>query len=121
MLKEHTYRLFSNKKFDQAEVYFSHYQSTKERIKGKKLVFAVQDTSYLDFDSHLKTKGLGSISKAYTKHKMVLMLHSTLILLIEGQGYLLSNVGLVLCVKKPPKKKGANIHPLLRIKKVING
>lgn len=65
-----TYRLFSNKKFDPAEMY--SYQSTKERIKGKKLVFAVQDTSYLDFDS--KTKGLGSISKAYTK----------LILLIGG-------------------------------------
>lgn len=78
------YRLFSNKKFDPAEVYSSHYQSTQERIKGKKFVFAVQDTSYLDFDSHLKTKGLGSISKAYTKHKMGLMLHSTLMLSIEG-------------------------------------
>ena len=78
------YRLFSNKKFDPAEVYSSHYESTQERIKRRKLVFAVQDTSYLDFDSHLKTRGLGSISKAYTKHKMGLMLHSTIMLSVEG-------------------------------------
>ncbi|WP_264338753.1 hypothetical protein [Wolbachia endosymbiont (group A) of Cheilosia soror] len=34
------------------------------------------ESSYLDFDSHIKTKRLGSISKAYTKHKMGLLLHS---------------------------------------------
>lgn len=78
------YRLFSNEKFNPEGIYSSHYKETQERIRGKKLVFSVQDTTYLDFDSRLKTKGLGSISKAYTKHKMGLMLHSALIVSEEG-------------------------------------
>lgn len=78
------YRLFSNKKFKPEEIYSSHYKETRERIKGNKYVFSVQDTSNLDFDSHIKTKGLGSISKAYTKHKMGLMVHTALILTMEG-------------------------------------
>ncbi len=57
------YRLFSNKKFDPAEVYSSHYQSTKERIKGKKLIFAIQDTSYLDFIPTLRLRGLVASQK----------------------------------------------------------
>ncbi|MCM1001617.1 MAG: IS4 family transposase, partial [Wolbachia endosymbiont of Melophagus ovinus] len=78
------YRLFSNEKLKDKEIYSSHYKETMERIKGNQFVFSVQDTSYLDFDSHIKTKGLGSISKAYTKHKMGLMLHSALILSKDG-------------------------------------
>ncbi len=79
-----TYRLLSNKKFNPEEIYSSHYKETGERIKGNKYVCSVQDTSNLDFDSHIKTKGLGSISKAYTKHKMGLMVHTALMLTMEG-------------------------------------
>lgn len=42
------------------------------------------NSGYLDFDTHIKIQGLGSISKAYTKHKKGLILHSTLILSQEG-------------------------------------
>lgn len=38
------YRLFSNDKIDPSEIYSSHYKETGERIKGNKVVFAVQDT-----------------------------------------------------------------------------
>ncbi|WP_425384012.1 IS4 family transposase [Wolbachia endosymbiont (group B) of Eupithecia inturbata] len=78
------YRLFSNEKLEAKEIYSSHYKETIERIKGDEIVFSVQDTSYLDFDSHIKTKGLGSISKAYTKHKKGLLLHSALIVNKDG-------------------------------------
>ncbi len=78
------YRLFSNKKFDPAGIYYSHYKETQERIKGNEFVFSVQDTTYLDFDSHIKTKGLGSVSKSYTKHKMGLIVHSALMFTMEG-------------------------------------
>ncbi len=78
------YRLFGNSKLDAKEIYSSHYKETRERIKGEGFVFAVQDTTYLDFDTHIKIQGLGSISKAYTKHKKGLILHSTLILSQEG-------------------------------------
>lgn len=62
----------------------SHYKETQERIKGNEFVFSVQDTTYLDFDSHIKTKGLGSVSKSYTKHKMGLIMHSALMFTMEG-------------------------------------
>lgn len=78
------YRLLSNKKLDAKEIYFSHYKETGTRIKGNEVVFSIQDTTYLDFDSHVKTQGLGSISKAYTKHKKGLILHSTLMVSMEG-------------------------------------
>ncbi|WP_353280589.1 hypothetical protein [Wolbachia endosymbiont (group B) of Cyclophora punctaria] len=78
-----------------------------ERMKGNQFVFSVQDTSYLDFDSHIKTKRLGSISKAYTKHKMGLLLHSALIVSKDGLplGLSLNNVGHVLLGKKKRHKK----------------
>ena len=78
------YRLFSNDKFDIDEVYSSHHAETQNRIQGKDLVFAIQDTTYLDYDTHIKTKELGSISKAYTKHKQGLIMHSTIIVTQEG-------------------------------------
>ncbi len=55
------YRLFSNEKLKDKEIYSSNYKETKERIKGNQLVFSIQDTSYLDFDSQIKTKRLGSV------------------------------------------------------------
>ncbi len=78
------YRLLSNKRLDVKEIYCSHYKETGKRVEGHKFVFSIQDTTYLDFDTHIKTQGLGSISKAYTKHKKGLILHSTLIVSMEG-------------------------------------
>ena len=78
------YRLFSNEKVEVSKIYLSHYKQTYNRIKGNNFIFAVQDTSYLDYDSHRKTKDLGSISKAYSKHKMGLIVHSTLAVTVDG-------------------------------------
>ncbi|HYX37262.1 MAG TPA: IS4 family transposase [Oligoflexus sp.] len=78
------YRLFANKKVVTDEILASHQIETAKRMSSHNILFAVQDTSYLDFDSHTKTKGLGSISKAYKKHKKGLMLHSSLILSSDG-------------------------------------
>ena len=78
------YRLFSNAKFNIDEVYSSHRKETRNRIKDKDMVFAIQDTTYLDYESHIKTKELGSISKNYTKHKQGLIMHSTLIVTSKG-------------------------------------
>ena len=59
-------------------------RKTRNRIKDKDMVFAIQDTTYLDYDSHIKTQELGSISKNYTKHKQGLIMHSTLIVTRKG-------------------------------------
>lgn len=96
------YRLFDNEKFVAKEVYSSHHKETAERIKGNKLVFSVQDTSYLDFDSHIKTQGLGSIAKNYTKHKKGLILHSALVVSEKGLPLGLSSQQ---CWARPARKE----------------
>ena len=66
------YRLFSNEKFNIDEVYSSHHKETRNRIKDKDMVFAIQDTTYLDYDSHIKTKELGSIPRIIQNTNSVL-------------------------------------------------
>ncbi|MBK8201305.1 MAG: transposase [Bdellovibrionales bacterium] len=61
------YRFFGNEKVSAEEIISSHQVETIGRMRGHNLLFSIQDTSYLDFDSHEKTEGLGSISKAYKK------------------------------------------------------
>lgn len=78
------YRLLSHQKVQSNEIYTSHHQETSKRIQGKRLIFAAQDTTALDFDTHVKTQGLGSISKAYGKHNKGLLVHSTLLITQEG-------------------------------------
>jgi hypothetical protein len=72
------YRLFANDKFDIKEVMDSHQFETYKRMKNENRIFAIQDTTYLDFDGHHKAEGLGGISKAYKKHKMGLIFHPVL-------------------------------------------
>jgi hypothetical protein len=45
------YRFLSNQKVQPHKIYSSHYQETSQRLKGHKFIFAVQDTTALDFDS----------------------------------------------------------------------
>jgi hypothetical protein len=78
------YRFFDNEKARAEEIICSHQAETVGRMRRHNLLFSIQDTSYLDFDSHEKTEGLGSISKAYKKHKMELLLHPALMVTEEG-------------------------------------
>lgn len=99
------YRLFSNAKLKVSEIYASHYQGTVERIKEHQLIFSLQDTTYLDFDTHTKTVGLGSISKAYTKHKKGLIMHSALAVTMEGLPLGLTSQQ---CWSRPAREEAAN-------------
>lgn len=83
-LSKGAYRLFSNEKFDEEEVYASHGKETCERVEGNKTIFCIQDTTYLDYDSHKKTQGLGSIGKSHLKHIMGLIVHTALLTTMEG-------------------------------------
>ena len=96
--------MFAHEKLSASDIYSSHAQETCRRIAGHRIVLCVQDTSYLDYDTHVKTQGLGSISKAYTKHKRGLLLHSTLALSEEGLP-----LGLISqqCWSRPEREEGA--------------
>ena len=79
------YRLFDNWKLEAEEIFESHQIETATRVQEHRLVFALQDTTFLDFDSHLKTEGLGSIAKGYgLKDKLGLILHPTLLVTEKG-------------------------------------
>lgn len=53
------YRLFDNKKVTADKILQPHRDSTLERVREEKLVLAVQDTTYLNYDKYKAKIGLG--------------------------------------------------------------
>lgn len=74
------YRMFANEAVQEEEILHSHYESTVERVKKHRRVFAIQDTSFLDFNGHRKTNGLGHIGKTHNEETVGLILHSCLLI-----------------------------------------
>lgn len=56
------YRFFQNKNVDVEQIMSAHREKTSGRSTGHRTVLALQDTSYLVYSNHSKTKGLGRIS-----------------------------------------------------------
>jgi hypothetical protein len=59
-----------------------HYEATRQRIAAEPLVFAVQDTTFLNYSTHAETDDLGPIGT--DKKILGLVLHSTLVFNAEG-------------------------------------
>src|SRR5271157_2829004 len=53
-----------------------HYEATRQRVAAERLVFAVQDTTFLNYSAHPETDDLGPIGS--DKKILGLVLHSTL-------------------------------------------
>ncbi|WP_420836497.1 transposase DNA-binding-containing protein, partial [Candidatus Fukatsuia symbiotica] len=49
------YRFFSNDRVSKSALFRTHCVQTQKRLEGHSLVFSLQDTSELNFDSHKKT------------------------------------------------------------------
>lgn len=56
------YRFFQNKNVDIERIMSAHREKTSVRAADHRTVLALQDTSYLVYTNHSKTKGLGKIS-----------------------------------------------------------
>lgn len=56
------YRFFQNKNVDVKKIMSAHREKTSARATGHHTILALQDTSYLIYTNHPKTKGLGKIS-----------------------------------------------------------
>ena len=76
------YRFFSEKKIKMDDILISHYQNTVQRAKAFPVVLAVQDSSSLNYSTHLATEGLGSLSNE--KGNLGLMMHDTIAITPEG-------------------------------------
>jgi hypothetical protein len=59
-----------------------HYEATRQRVAAESLVFAVQDTTFLNYSTHAETDDLGPIGT--DKKTLGLVLHSTLAFNAEG-------------------------------------
>lgn len=80
------YRFFDNPKVSPEKILEPHYASTIDRIFEQERVVVVQDTSYFNFTSHPKTKGLGPISKSPKTgfEQQGICLHTSLALTTQG-------------------------------------
>ncbi len=75
------YRLFDNSNVTDRKLFEVHRKRTIERLLGEKVVLAVQDTTYLNYDGHDNCDGLGYIG---TEQLKGVILHSTLMVTPSG-------------------------------------
>ena len=70
------YRFFDHPETSMDALLAPHYEATRQRVAAESLVFAVQDTTFLNYSTHAGSDGLGPIG---TDPKTLgLVLHSTL-------------------------------------------
>ena len=77
------YRFFDNDQVTAERIQAPHQQLTVERMAQHERVLAVQDTTFLNYTHHPKTRGLGPIAKKSQKQRGF-GLHSTLVITPEG-------------------------------------
>lgn len=77
------YRLFKNAKTEPELILLPHQQRTRERLAAYPLILAVQDTTLLDYTSHLVTQGVGPIGTT-SQDLWGLVMHTTLAFTPDG-------------------------------------
>lgn len=77
------YRLFDNAKVSPEGILAPHFQRTIERMSEHQRVFAIQDTTYLDYTDHPSTQGLGAIGTKSQK-RIGFVKHTTLMVSESG-------------------------------------
>lgn len=83
------YRFFQNGNVDAGEIMAAHRSKTEARAANHRTVLALQDTSYLVYTHHPKTKGLGEISMKKGKnidkiYSRGLVMHTCFVVTTEG-------------------------------------
>lgn len=78
------YRFFDNIKVTPEKILEPHFANTAHRIYGQEFVVVVNDTSFVDFSSHLMTKGLGTASAIGDYEVKGVHFHAGLALSHEG-------------------------------------
>jgi hypothetical protein len=76
------YRLFDNDKVDPGEIIFSHQEALRERLQNQKLVLALQDTVYFNFDA--QPDGYAILSKKKFTGMNGIVMHHALAVTPQG-------------------------------------
>jgi hypothetical protein len=77
------YRFLEHPEMTLDKILYSHYEATLDRLRGEKIVLAVQDTTTLNYATHLATENLGPIDNRPDKG-LGLLLHDTMVFSPEG-------------------------------------
>ena len=77
------YRFFDNDQVSPEKVLGPHFQQTVDRMRVHERVFAIQDTTYLDYTAHRATHGLGPIGNG-AHNCQGLVKHTTLVVSASG-------------------------------------
>ena len=107
------YRMFSNPVLDSEEILEPHQMMTGLRLAEHNRVFAIQDTSFLEFSNHESTEGLGSIGNNGRSESLGLILHSGLA--VTEQGYPLGLLSQQ-CWARPIKSSSSRAAQKKRVK-----
>ena len=104
------YRFIDNSKVSGSTLLEAHYNKTKERILGKEIILAIQDTTYLNLDNYKAMEGLGSVQCKRAQRYKGLMFHLSLAFSVNG--YCLGLLGYKLYLRDDFQqvKKGDNKH-----------
>lgn len=115
-----SYRLFANDKVTEDKILEPHQVCTQKRMREHPLVLAVQDTTYLDYTPHPKTKGLGPIGTEKQDMSGFVM-HPTLILTPAGipLGVLVQNMWVRPAADEPEQSKDKKTYVPIEEKESI--
>lgn len=78
------YRFFQNEKVSSQKILSAHQDKIKERLRGHELVLAIQDTTFLSYNGHKKTTGLGNIGVNQSSEIQGLVMHTALAVAPSG-------------------------------------
>ena len=84
------YRFFQNDNVDTEQIMSAHREKTAKRASEDNTVLVIQDTSYIVYTSHSKTKGLGNISVKQGKnidkiYSRGLVMHTSMAVTTSGK------------------------------------
>lgn len=77
------YRLFDNEKVAPDRIIAAHRDKTLQRMREEPIVLAIQDTSFFNFTSHKKTRGLGPIGEKNSTLQGLIM-HTVFAVTLRG-------------------------------------
>lgn len=78
------YRLFDNEELESSKIMEPHFLSTSVRCNGRKKIIVAQDTSYIDFNKHKRTTGLGKSFKSHGQQVRGICMHAGLAMTEHG-------------------------------------
>jgi hypothetical protein len=97
------YRMLGNEDFDREEIIRAHREATLRRMSGYSgTILAVQDTTAVNYNTHLKTEGIGYISDK----TLGVNIHSCLA--VTGNGLVLGLLGRSSYNRPEPKDETAS-------------